>query len=312
MCFSTSARLLDDGVIDPRDTRAVLAEVLAICREAEATQPAGDAVFGRAAMSGESRRTPFQKILIANRGEIALRSCELRRRLGYGWWRYIPPPMPRAACRERTKAVGIGEAFAVAIPICASIRLSHGEGQRRRRIHPGYAFLARTKTSPPPAGRGAGVRRTIAGSHQGMGTRPVRKKSCRPPAFLRTGYQGRSARCGHAGRGRHDRFSVMIKAVAGAAGAACGWCADRRISGSFAQRALRGAKRVPATHPLSWSAPLSIHVTSKSRCSRSVWQRRSSRERDCSVQRGIKKLIEEAPSPAVSPELRARDGRHPQ
>ena len=38
-CSSTSARVLDDGVIDPRDTRAVLAEVLAICREADARQP---------------------------------------------------------------------------------------------------------------------------------------------------------------------------------------------------------------------------------------------------------------------------------
>ncbi len=37
--FSTSARVLDDGVIDPRDTRSVLAEVLAICREAEKRQP---------------------------------------------------------------------------------------------------------------------------------------------------------------------------------------------------------------------------------------------------------------------------------
>jgi len=37
--FTTSARLLDDGVIDPRDTRAVLAQTLAICREAEARRP---------------------------------------------------------------------------------------------------------------------------------------------------------------------------------------------------------------------------------------------------------------------------------
>ncbi len=37
--FSTSARVLDDGVIDPRDTRAVLAQVLAICRESEARVP---------------------------------------------------------------------------------------------------------------------------------------------------------------------------------------------------------------------------------------------------------------------------------
>jgi geranyl-CoA carboxylase beta subunit len=35
----TSALLLDDGVIDPRDTRAVLAQVLALCREAEGRQP---------------------------------------------------------------------------------------------------------------------------------------------------------------------------------------------------------------------------------------------------------------------------------
>jgi geranyl-CoA carboxylase beta subunit len=37
--FTTSARLLDDGVIDPRDTRAVLATVLAVCREAERRNP---------------------------------------------------------------------------------------------------------------------------------------------------------------------------------------------------------------------------------------------------------------------------------
>ncbi len=36
--FTTSARLLDDGVIDPRDTRAVLAEALATCREATCRQ----------------------------------------------------------------------------------------------------------------------------------------------------------------------------------------------------------------------------------------------------------------------------------
>ncbi len=34
--FTTSGLLLDDGVIDPRDTRAVLAQCLDICAEAEA------------------------------------------------------------------------------------------------------------------------------------------------------------------------------------------------------------------------------------------------------------------------------------
>jgi geranyl-CoA carboxylase beta subunit len=37
--FTTSALVLDDGVIDPRNTRSVLAYVLSICREAEARTP---------------------------------------------------------------------------------------------------------------------------------------------------------------------------------------------------------------------------------------------------------------------------------
>ena len=37
--FATSARVLDDGVIDPRDTRTVLAEVLRICRDGDSRTP---------------------------------------------------------------------------------------------------------------------------------------------------------------------------------------------------------------------------------------------------------------------------------
>jgi geranyl-CoA carboxylase beta subunit len=37
--FTTSAQALDDGVIDPRATRSVLAYVLSICREAQVREP---------------------------------------------------------------------------------------------------------------------------------------------------------------------------------------------------------------------------------------------------------------------------------
>ena len=37
--FTTSARLLDDGVIDPRETRSVLSYVLSVCRDAERREP---------------------------------------------------------------------------------------------------------------------------------------------------------------------------------------------------------------------------------------------------------------------------------
>lgn len=37
--FTTSAHVLDDGVIDPRDTRSVLSYVLSICRESQVREP---------------------------------------------------------------------------------------------------------------------------------------------------------------------------------------------------------------------------------------------------------------------------------
>ena len=37
--FHTSARVLDDGIIDPRDTREVLSIVMAICREGDRRRP---------------------------------------------------------------------------------------------------------------------------------------------------------------------------------------------------------------------------------------------------------------------------------
>lgn len=37
--FYTSARVLDDGVIDPRDTRELMIELMQIAREADDRQP---------------------------------------------------------------------------------------------------------------------------------------------------------------------------------------------------------------------------------------------------------------------------------
>src|SRR5215211_2516935 len=71
-------------------------------------------------MSGmEMKRTPFFRVLVANRGEIALRIMRTARRLGYGVVAvYSDADRDALHVREADSAVRIGEA------------------------HPGYGFLA--------------------------------------------------------------------------------------------------------------------------------------------------------------------------
>ena len=63
-------------------------------------------------MSGEVKRTPFRKILIANRGEIALRIMRTARRLGYGVVAVCSDADRDAMhVREADEAACIGEAL---------------------------------------------------------------------------------------------------------------------------------------------------------------------------------------------------------
>ncbi len=53
--FSTSARVLDDGVIDPRDTRSVLVGGAGDLPRSRGAHAAAHAILGRAAMSGAGK-----------------------------------------------------------------------------------------------------------------------------------------------------------------------------------------------------------------------------------------------------------------
>ena len=275
--------------------------------------PAAHAVFGRAAMSARIKVTPFRKILIANRGEISLRIMRTARRLGYGVVAvYSDADRDALHVCEADQAVRIGGALPSQsyLNIEAIIEAARTSGADA--VHPGYGFLAENEDFAQ-ACRDAGL--VFIGpspeSIRAMGNKAGAKEimlaagvPCVP------GYQGadqsdavmlaEAARIG---------FPIMIKAVAGGGGRGMRLVADAaafpdalRSARSEAQGAF-GDANVILERAIADPRHIEIQVFGD-RHGNAIHLG----ERDCSVQRRHQKLIEEAPSPAVSAELRARMG----
>src|SRR6185437_15445639 len=104
---------------------------------------AAHAVLGGAAMSSGPGKRPFSKIMIANRGEIALRIMRTARRLGYATVAvYSDADHDTLHVREADQAVRIGEASPAKsyLNIAAIIEAAKASGADA--VHPGYGFLA--------------------------------------------------------------------------------------------------------------------------------------------------------------------------
>ncbi|MFB9266306.1 acetyl/propionyl/methylcrotonyl-CoA carboxylase subunit alpha [Bradyrhizobium erythrophlei] len=265
-------------------------------------------------MSGAvMKRTPFFKILIANRGEIALRVMRTARRLGFGVVAvYSDADRDALHVREADQAVRIGEALPAQSYLKIDTIIEAAKASGAGAIHPGYGFLAENEEFAQ-ACRDAGIvfigpsSEAIRAMGNKAGAKDIMQRAGVPCV---PGYQGSDqsdavmlAEAGKIG------FPVMIKAVAGGGGRGMRLVAD---AASFPD-ALRSARSEAQGAFGDASVILERAIVDPRHIEIQVFGDRYGNaihlgERDCSVQRRHQKVIEEAPSPAVSPELRARMG----
>jgi geranyl-CoA carboxylase alpha subunit len=264
-------------------------------------------------MSGEVRRTPFQKILIANRGEIALRIMRTARVLGYGVVAvYSDADRDAMHMREADEAVYIGEALPSQSYLNIEAIIEAAKSAGADAVHPGYGFLAENEDFAL-ACRDAGL--------VFIGPSPDAIRAMGNKAGAKEIMQAAGVPCvpGYQGEDQSDAvmlaeaqkigFPVMIKAVAGGGGRGMRLAPD---GGAFPEL-LRSARSEAQSAFGDPTVILERAIVNPRHIEIQVFGDRHGNaihlgERDCSVQRRHQKLIEEAPSPAVSKELRARMG----
>jgi geranyl-CoA carboxylase alpha subunit len=259
------------------------------------------------------KRTPFFKILVANRGEIALRIMRTARRLGYGVVAvYSDADRDALHVREADQAVRIGEALPAQSYLRIDAIIAAAKASGASAVHPGYGFLAENEDFAQ-ACRDAGLvfigpsPEAIRAMGNKAGAKDIMQKAGVP---IVPGYQGVDQ--GDAvmlAEARKIGFPVMIKAVAGGGGRGMRLVTDAaafpdalRSARSEAQGAF-GDPIVILERAIVDPHHIEIQVFGD-RYGNAIHLS----ERDCSVQRRHQKLIEEAPSPKVTPELRARMG----
>lgn len=264
-------------------------------------------------MNGVMKRTPFFKVLIANRGEIALRVMRTARKLGYGVVAvYSDADREALHVREADQAVRIGEALPAQsylnIPAIIAAAKASGAGA----VHPGYGFLAENEAFAQ-ACRDAGLvfigpsPDQIKAMGNKAGAKDIMRKAGVPVV---PGYQGADqSDAVLLAEARKIGFPVMIKAVAGGGGRGMRLVAD---ADAFPD-ALRSARSEAKAAFGDGAVILERAIKNPRHIEIQVFGDRYGNavhlgERDCSVQRRHQKLIEEAPSPAVSSRLRQKMG----
>jgi acetyl-CoA/propionyl-CoA/long-chain acyl-CoA carboxylase, biotin carboxylase, biotin carboxyl carrier protein len=256
----------------------------------------------------------FEKVLIANRGEIAIRVARTLKEVGIGSvavYSEIDRDAPHV--READEAFLIGpavpaESYLNVIKIIDTAKAAGAEA-----IHPGYGFLAENADfaracaeagivfiGPPPEAIEAMGSKTRSREIMAEAGVPIVPGATEPAADLSAAQAqaddaGYPVACKAAGGGGGKGFRVALTpddiadAYEGAAREGEKFFSDSRV---YVERYLEDPRHVEV-QVLADSHGNTIHLG----------------ERDCSVQRRHQKVIEESPGPRVDAEMRERIGK---
>jgi len=253
------------------------------------------------------------RLLIANRGEISVRIARTCREMGIRSIAvYSDADRDALHVRECDEAVHIGPAPARESYLDRDRILAAARRTRADAIHPGYGFLSENAefaqacierglvfVGPSPAAMravGDKVAAKLSADEVGVPTVP--------------GYLGEDQRLeALADNARRIGVPLLVKAAAGGGGK------GMRLVRDLAQfeDAIDGAKREAKSAFNDDTVFLERYIESPRHVEVQILADHLGNaielgERDCSIQRRHQKIVEESPSPAVSPALRARLG----
>ena len=253
------------------------------------------------------------KVLIANRGEIALRVVRACKELGVASVACTPTPTRTRHVREADEAVRIGPPPSSESYLLGKVIIEAAKRVGADSIHPGYGLLserdwfARAVRDAglvwigPPAEAIAAVgsktaARTLAVAHDVPvvpGTTKALKDAKEAAEIAKTFGYPVLLKAAAGGGGKGMRVVQKESEIAGALDAA-----KREAKNAFGDDAVYVEKYIEGPRHVEIQVLGDQHGTML-----------SLGERECSVQRRHQKMIEEAPSPAVSTELRGKMAR---
>ncbi len=255
----------------------------------------------------------FNKILIANRGEIACRVIKTARRMGVDTVAvYSDADRDALHVRMADEAIHIGAAPARESYLLGDRILEAAKTTGAQAIHPGYGFLSENAGfARDCAEAGVVFIGPPAAAIEAMGSKSAAKRIMEEAGVpLVPGYHGDDQDPALLKGAADDMgYPVLLKATAGGGGKGMRqvWSADEF------DEALAAAKRESLSSFGDDSMLVEKYLTRPRHVEIQVFCDNAGNgvylaERDCSVQRRHQKVIEEAPAPGVTDDLRRAMG----